>query len=179
MAEDPVTAADLMDTDLDKIYTLAETWLVQFNLHGTEELIISRKTALVDHPAVTMNNVEVKRVDSHKHLGVIFNNRCTWNEHIEEITSKACKRIHLLQLLKYQLDRRPLQIMCFSYVRPLLEYADVIWDNCYDYEKESLEKLQIEAGRVVSGATKSCSRAKILFELGWDTLEKKSTYIEW
>ena len=34
-------------------------------------------------------------------------------------------------------------------------------------------KIQIEAGRVVSGATKSCSRAKIVFELGWDTLEKR------
>ena len=173
IVEDPVTAADLMDTDLDKIHTWAETWLVKFNPHKTEELVISRKTAPVDHPAVTINNVEVKRVDSHKHLGVIFNNKCTWNQHIEEITSKARKRIHLLQLLKYQLDRRSLQIMYFSYVRPILEYADIIWDNCYDYEKESLEKIQIEAGRVVSGATKSCSRAKILFELGWDTLEKR------
>ena len=36
-----------------------------------------------------------------------------------------------------------------------------------DYEKAALEKIQIEAGRIVSGATKSCSRAKILFELGW------------
>ena len=173
IVEDPVTAADLMDIDLDKIHTWAETWLVKFNPHKTEELVISRKTAPVDHPAVTMNNVEVKRVDSHKHLGVIFNNKCTWNEHIEEITSKAWKRIHLLQLLKYQLDRRSLQIMYFSYVRPILEYADIIWDNCYDYEKESLEKIQIEAGRVVLGATKSCSRANILFELGWDTLEKR------
>ena len=36
-------AADLMDTDLDKIHTWADTWLVKFNPHKTEELIISRK----------------------------------------------------------------------------------------------------------------------------------------
>ena len=30
IVEDPVTAADLMDTDLDKIHTWAETWLVKF-----------------------------------------------------------------------------------------------------------------------------------------------------
>ena len=166
-------AADLMDTDLDKIHTWADTWLVKFNPHKTEELIISRKITPRNHPAVTMDNVEVKRVDCHKHLGLICNTKCTWNEHIDEITTKAWKRIHLLQSLKYQLDRRALQTMYFSFVRPILEYADVIWDNCFDYEKAALEKIQIEAGRIVSGATKSCSKAKILFELGWDTLEQR------
>ena len=173
IVEDPVMAADLMDTDLDKIHTWADTWLVKFNPHKTEELIISRKITPRNHPAVTMDNVEVKRVDCHKHLGLIFNTKCTWNEHIDEITTKAWKRIHLLQSLNYQLDRRALQTMYFSFVRPILEYADVIKDNCFDYEKAALEKIQIEAGRIVSGATKSCSRAKILFELGWDTLEQR------
>ena len=32
---------------------------------------------------------------------------------------------------------------------------------------------QIEAGRIVFGATKSCSRGKNLFEFGWDTLEQR------
>ena len=69
--------------------------------------------------------------------------------------------------------------MYFSFIRPILEYADIIWDNCFNYEKENVEKIQIEAGRVVTGATKSCSRAKILQETGWDSLEKDATNIEW
>ena len=84
----------------------------------------------VHHPSVSMNNVEVKRVEFHKHLGLIFNQDCTWHEHITEITSKAWKRINILQALKFQLDRKSLQIMYFSFVRPILEYADIIWDNC-------------------------------------------------
>ena len=161
-----------MDSDLDKIHNWANEWLVNFNPHKTEEMI-SRKTRQIDHPRVTMDNVVVNRVSSHKHLGVVFNNDCTWHEHISEITTKAWKRIHILQSLKYQLDRRSLQTMYFSFIRPILEYADIIWDNCFNYEKENVEKIQIEAGRVVTGATKSCSRAKILQETGWDSLEKR------
>ena len=146
---------------------------MNFNPHKAEEMIISRKTRQIDHPRVTMDNVVVNRVSSHKHLGVVFNNDCTWHEHISEITTKAWKRIHILQSLKYQLDRRSLQTMYFSFIRPILEYADIIWDNCFNYEKENVEKIQIEAGRVVTGATKSCSRAKILQETGWDSLEKR------
>ena len=79
-------------------------------------------------------------VDCHKHLGLIFYTKCTWNEQIEEINTKAWKCIHSLQSLKYQLDRRALQTMHFSFVRPILEYADVIWDNCFDSDKNSFRK---------------------------------------
>ena len=173
IVDDPVMAANLMDIDLDKIHQWANNWLVKFNPHKTEELIISRKTATVIHPSVSMNNVEVKRVEFHKHLGLTFNNDCTWHEHITEITSKAWKRINILQALKFQLDRKSLEIMYFSFVRPILEYADIIWDNCYNFEKEAIEKVQWEAARIVTGATKSCSRVKLLEDTGWDTMEKR------
>ena len=165
--------ADLMDLDLDKIHQWANAWLVKFNPHKTEELIISRKNVQINHPTVSMNTVEVKRVEFHKHLGLVLNNNCTWHEHISEITSKAWKRLNILQTLKFQLDRKSLQTMYFSFVRPILEYADIIWDNCYNYEKESIEKVQWEAARIVTGATKSCNRIKLLEDTGWDTMEKR------
>ena len=115
-----------------------------------------------------MNNVQVTRVEQHKHLGLIFNQKCSWHHHIQEITGKAWKRLNILGTLKFQLDRRSLQIMYFSYIRPILEYGDIIWDNCFNYEKEEIEKIQIEAGRIVTGATKSCSSAKILHETRWE-----------
>jgi hypothetical protein len=47
--------------------------------------------------------------------------------------------------------------MYFSYVRPILEYADVIWDNCPNYLKEKLEHINYEAARIITGATKLTS----------------------
>ena len=39
---------------------------------------------------------------------------------------------HLLFMrrLKFRLNRKSLETIYFSFIRPLLEYADVIWDNC-------------------------------------------------
>ena len=71
------------------------------------------------------------------------------------------------------MDRKSLQTMYFSFVRPILEYADIIWDNCYNYVKESIEKVQWEAARIVTGTTKSCNRIKLLEDTGWDTMEKR------
>ena len=41
--------------------------------------------------------------------------------------------------------------MYLSFIRPLLEYADVVWDNCTLNE---VNALQLVAARRVTGATK-------------------------
>ena len=84
-------------------------------------------------------------------------------------------RIDIMRKLtcKFQLDRRSLQIIYFSFIRPLLEYADVVWDNCFRYEANELEKSQNEAARIVTGATKLVSINKLLKETGWESLSTR------
>ena len=36
-------------------------------------------------------------------------------------------------------------IELFSFIRPVLEYADVIWNICTQYESNELKKIQNEA----------------------------------
>ena len=127
----------------------------------------------MDHTVANMNNVEVKRVEEHEHLGLTLNKTCTWKKHLLDITSKAWKIIHILQALKFKLNRKTLEIIYLTFIRPMLEYADVVWDNCYNYEVEILEKIQVEAGRIVTGAIKACSAAKVMNDLGWETLQNR------
>ena len=89
-----------------------------------------------------MDQSQITEIESHKHLGVIFSYDYTWHEHLELITckSKAWKRINVMRKLKFKLDRKSLQTIYFSFIRPLLEYADVVWNNCAQYESNELEK---------------------------------------
>ena len=75
-----------------------------------------------------------------------------------------------MRKLNFQLNRKSLQIIYFSFIRPLLEYADVVWDNSTQYEANELEEIQHEAARFFSGATKLVSIEKLSKEVGWDTL---------
>ena len=47
-----------------------------------------------------------------------------------------------MRKLKYELDRQFLETIYLTFIRPVLEYANVVWDNCTHYEKEELEKIQ-------------------------------------
>ena len=55
-----------------------------------------------------------------------------------------------MRRLRYVLDRLSLQIMYFTFVRPILEYADVIWVNIPQEQKQQLDKIQNEAARIVN-----------------------------
>ena len=72
--------------------------------------------------------------------------------------------------MKFKIDRLSLEKFYFSFIRPILEYADVIWDNLTSELKQHLESINNEAARIVTGATKFCSIHLLYEETGWETL---------
>lgn len=173
IVDEPIDSARQLNSDLDLIHQWAERWLVKFNPAKSESLLISRKLNRPRHPPLIMNNVSINEVSSHKHLGIFLSNDGTWHEHINYITSKAWIRLNIMRKLKFILDRKSLEIIYISFIRPILEYADVVWDNCTQYEINALEKIQIEAARIATGTTKLVSLNKLYQETGWETLEER------
>ena len=173
IVENPNDAAMLLNSDLETIYKWAETWLVKFNLSKSESLLVSRKSNRNRHPPLIMNNVYINEVTHHKHLEIFLSNDGTWHEHINYITSKAWQRIYIIRKLKFLLDRESLNRAYISFIRPILEYADIVWDNCTQYEIDLIEQIQIEAARVVTGATRLVSIELLYRETGWEPLYKR------
>ena len=77
--------------------------------------------------------------------------KCTWHEHINYITSKACKNIRHAQTI-FASNK-----IYISFVRPTLECTNIVWDSCTQYEIKAIERIQIEAARIVTGATRLVS----------------------
>ena len=142
IVDDPVTAAGCLNTDLQKITIWAAIWLVKFNPIKTEAFLASRRLNR-NHPPIYMQNQQITEVESHKHLGVYFSNDCTWHHHIKYITGKACTRNNIMRKLKFKLDRKSLETIYLTFIRPLLEYGDVLWDNCTQFEKDELDKIKM------------------------------------
>ena len=71
-----------------------------------------------------------------------------------------------MRRLKFCLYKKSLETIYPTFIRPLLEYVDVVWDNCTNYEKTELDKIQTEAARIVTGATQLVSLHALLGTLG-------------
>ena len=135
-------------------------------------MILSRKLLPPQNPPLFMNNIMLPKTDSHKHLGLILSKSCTWYNHIQEIASKAWVRLILMRTLKFRANRKSLEQIYVSFIRPLLGYCDVVWDNCSAENKKQLESIHIEAARIITGATRLCSIEKLFSELGWESLQR-------
>ena len=92
---------------------------------------------------------------------------------IEFIKEKAWVRLNLMRKVIYELDRRSLEIIYISFIRPILEYGDVVWSNCNQQETQELEKIQIKAARIVTGTTNLVSIQALNDGTGWETVESR------
>ena len=162
-----------LNKDLDTISSWANQWLVSFNPNKTESMVISKRTVGDRHPPLLMNDVQIREVEHHKHLGVIISDNLSWNTHVEDIVKKASSRLNMMRRVKYLLDRYTLERVYLSFIRPLLEYADSVWDNIPAYVNDTLENIQLEAARIATGGTKLTSRILLYRETGWATLHER------
>ena len=78
---------------------------------------------------------------------------------------------------KFLLDRKSLETIYISFIRPILEYGDVVWDNNTRQEKQDIEKIQIETASIVTGTTKLVSIHSLYEETGWETLKTRRRII--
>ena len=173
IVENPLLTGITLNEDLSSIFLWAMQWLVDFNPIKQETFIISKKRIKPPHPLLYMRNTVILEVTSHKHLGIIFNNDMSWNNYIITIVDKAYKRLGILRKHKFNLDRCSLDKMYKLFIRPLLEYGNIIWDNCLQESKKAVENIQLDAARIATGATKVCSVQKLYNETGYETLQNR------
>ena len=62
-----------------------------------------------------------------------------------------------MRKLKYSISRNALNQMYMSFLLPVVEYASVVWHGCSEQDSQTLQKIQNEAARLVTGLTRSVS----------------------
>ena len=165
----PELSASILNSDRRAKSNWSKVWLVTFNPSNTESIIFSRKKDKLQHPPLLMGDTPIATVKSHKHMGLSFSEDVKWNIHISAMVNKAWTRIELLRSLKCVLSRSSLEKMYMYFIRPRLEYAEIICDNCSVEMHNDGEAVQIEGARSATGATKLCSLYFLNF-LKWERL---------
>ena len=165
-------AAESLNSDLDSLYTWSTDWGVTFNSNKTKSMLFNRRL-YDDIPTLYLNGDALENTQVHKHLGLNLNSKGIWRDHINDIYSKACAQLNVLRMLKHSLDRDSLEKLYIGFVRPILEYGNLVWDNCTNQESDLIESVQCEAARIVTGLRRGTSRLKLYNELGWDSLKER------
>ena len=101
-----------------------------------------------DYPHLIFDDVNIKFVPHHKHLGLTLSENMKWKNHIDSILTSASRMIGIMRKLKIVFSRRALNQIYITHARLILEYSSMVWDGWTIEQRNSLEKLQNEAAIV-------------------------------
>ena len=142
-----------------------------------QEVLFSRKIQKSSQPSLIFNNNIVTQSLTQKHLGIFLDTKLDFQEHLKSIFSKVNKTIGLLRKLHHILPRSPLLTIYKSFIRPHLDYGDIIYDQAYNASfHQKLDSIQYNAALAITGAIRGTSKEKLYDELGLETLEKRRWY---
>ena len=163
-------SANTLNNDLILISKWAYNWKMLFNPDPSkpaQEVLFSRKKQVQIHPTISLNNLQVERAPYQKHLGLILDEKINFKQHIVGAISKVNKGISVIKKLRYSLPRKSSITIYKVFLRPLIDYGDIIYDQPQnDSFSEKLESIQYKAALAITGAIQGTSRDKIYQELG-------------
>ena len=145
---------------------------MQFNPDKNKQAIqaiFSHRKCKPIHPPLIFNGSEVVTLYEHKHLGFFFYSRLSFLRHIKEITMKARRGVGIIRFMSKYVLSDVLDQIYKLYVRPHLDYGDLIYHKDDPEASLSLtkrlESVQYTAALAVTGAWKGTDKSKPLTNL--------------
>ena len=147
--QDITTSTVSLNNNLTKISEWAVKWKLNFNPNPskqTKELLFSQKISSKPYPSLYFNDNPVHQVQLRKHLGLFLDQKLSFDEHIQCILIKTHKIIGMIRKLQPIILRAALLTIYKSFLRPHLDYGDVIYDLAFNESfQNKLESVQYNA----------------------------------
>ena len=158
VVHDISTSASDINNDLTLISNWAFQWKMSFNpskrtRKQAQETIFSRKKMKSSHPSVYFNNIPVSSTSVHKHLGMLLDDKLSYEHHLKSVLNKVKKTIGLLRKFQQILPRQSLITIYKSFIRPHLDYGDIVYDRAFnELLNKNLECIQYNAAMAITEA---------------------------
>ena len=98
---------------------------------------------------VNIDGKELTRVAECNYLGVILDESLSWNAHVNYLISKVSKRLGILGRTRGSISMHTAGIIYRSFILPVLDYCDTVWNYYGRINADNIEKLQRRAARII------------------------------
>lgn len=129
----------LLQEEIHKIEVWCKSNKLEMNVTKCKVVTYTRKVNPVEF-SYTFNNTELIRSQTTKDLGILFDSRLDFVEHINTITASALRLLgFIVRNCKQFSSVSALKTLYFSLVRSKIEYGTVIWNPIYNIHCQSSE----------------------------------------
>ena len=147
----------------------------EFSGEKTQFMVVSRQTDLYDFK-IKVNNKLVEGKQHIKYLGITFERRLCWHQHIKNVISSSTKIINLIKYMagqKWAKGTKFLVDLVRSLIRSRISYGQECFFSASKTDLELLNTLERRALKIALGLPSWAPNDTIYPEVQWLTLDEE------
>ena len=160
---------DKLQEALNCLFDWSVRWGMSFNLEKCKVMHVGRNNPNYEY---TMGGVKLAETDEERDIGVMISKNMKPSSQCSKAAGRAASVLNQLKRNFHYRDRHVFLRLYKQYVRPHLEFACQAWSPWSIGDKETLEKVQEKAVRMVAGL-KGKEYKERCVELRLETLEER------
>lgn len=139
---------ELLQGDLSKVVEWCRENNMVINVNKCAVMSSTHSRNKIIYP-YNIGDEVIKRVSTKKDLGVLLDDKLSFNEHVDDITRKAYRTLgFIFRCGKYFYNQSSMRLLYLSLVRSRLEYCSTVWNPFYAKASDQLERVQKKFSRM-------------------------------
>ena len=117
-------------------------WYMTLNNNKTMVLVVSiSRTVSSPHGDLVLSGVSIRACPNIDILGVVFDSKLTFEDHVRGIVSRFSQRIGILRLVKLIFVYTAVLLRCyFAFILQILEYCSRVWGSAAECQNKQTNK---------------------------------------
>ena len=181
---DPLEYNDVVanvESDLQKILTYCRSHNLKLNAKKTQVLLFAPARSdefLKDYLDLQMDGQSLNFVDTARNLGVLFDARLRFGQHISNLSKLAYLKLKILYSNKYILNFKVRKKLCEAYILSTLSYCLVLYYPCLTQkDRQRLQVIQNNCCRFIFGIRKYDHVNEKIAQLNWLKISNVFRYL--
>ncbi|XP_057654757.1 uncharacterized protein LOC130893013 [Diorhabda carinulata] len=140
-----------LQTVLDNLSNWSNTNGLKFSETKTKCILFSRNVLSGEKPILILNGQNLEFVEYIKFLGITFDKKLTWKQHIDYLKKVCQNGLNLLKTIashKWGADYKAL-------IRSRIDYGSIVYASCEKTYLKQLDVLENTALRIATGALRT------------------------
>lgn len=158
---------------LNRIKQWSNTIGIQFSTEKSKCLHFNRKRNTPPSPELFLGNSPIPYATHHRFLGLTFDKRLNWEQHISYLKTIATKKLNIIRVLsntKWGADRTSLLKIYQTLIRSKIDYGSFIYSSARFHVLTKLDTVHHTGIRIATGAFRTSPTLSLCSESGLSPL---------
>ena len=141
----PTVAAQSLQVSVDRLHEWGHTWKVMFEPTKSQAMTATLRRTGLDLPPLLFGGTLVPETTTITLLGVKVDAKLTFSDHLRSVATRARQRLGVLNRAAHILTPAGRTTVYKAFVRPVMEYAPLVWMGAAQSHLQRLNNVQRRA----------------------------------